>query len=67
MITPDPVIMSIEQGREFEIEIGRIEDVKIETTTPSKSKTADISAAALEKDGGASKVSGEPNPDEVEA
>lgn len=35
MITPEPVVMTIEQGREFEIEIGRIEDVKIETAPPS--------------------------------
>lgn len=57
MITPDPVVMVNEQGREFEIEIGRIEDVKIETAPPSYN-AQEKSSGAL--DGGASKVSGEP-------
>jgi hypothetical protein len=35
MITPDPEVMIKEQGREFEIELGRIEDVKIDTGSMS--------------------------------
>jgi|TARA_B110000285_G_scaffold227003_1_gene287589 hypothetical protein len=57
MITPDPVVMANEQGREFEIEIGRIEDVKIDTTQ-TISQPPQSSAGGLE--GAASKVSGEP-------
>jgi hypothetical protein len=31
MITPDPVVMSNENGRLFEIELGRMEKIKLET------------------------------------
>ena len=33
MITPEPIILTKENGREFEIELGRIEQVKIERNT----------------------------------
>ena len=58
MITPDPVVMANENGREFEIEIGRIEDVKIDTTQ-TISQAPESSAKGIDP-GVASKVSGEP-------
>ena len=33
MITPEPIILTKENGREFEIELGRIEQVKIDKNT----------------------------------
>jgi len=33
MITPEPIILTKESGREFEIELGRIEQVKSEKNT----------------------------------
>jgi hypothetical protein len=33
MVTPEPIILTKENGREFEIELGRIEQVKVEKNT----------------------------------
>lgn len=53
MITPDPEVMIKEQGREFEIELGRIEDVKIDTGSTSQF----AKGSADELKGGTSKIS----------
>ena len=36
MITPEPVFMKNEDGREFEFELGRIEDVAIDKSRLNK-------------------------------
>ena len=54
MITPDPVVMVKEQGREFEIELGRIEDVKIDTASMSQ-----LPKGSADELKGTSKISGD--------
>jgi hypothetical protein len=42
MITPDPVLMENEEGREFEFELGRLEDVAIDRSRLNKESAAQL-------------------------
>lgn len=48
MITPEPVILEGEMGREFEFELGRNEQVKIEKTPNESQKNMEDEGAAAE-------------------
>ena len=46
MITPDPIVLEGELGREFEFELGRNEQVKIEKTPNESQKNVEADGAA---------------------
>lgn len=46
MITPDPILLEGEMGREFSFELGRYEEVRIEK---DKTKTPEASMIELQK------------------
>lgn len=51
MITPDPILLEGESGREFSFELGRNEDVKIEKEKTPVDPTTPASPEAQEAEG----------------